>query len=485
MHAVVALLLALAVSTPPQQRVEMATGLGAASFDEIAAMPAMDVHVDRPERERPVPRGEITAFAPSRIDTDATLAAPALGRGFLDNSIASTIIPADATGAVSATQMVGANNSAITVRDRNGNQLNRISLSGMWQTIGAYDPRVAYDATSGRWLIVALRDDGATFMNSKLLIAVSDGDDATGSWHRYTIAIDATNKLSADFPRVAIAQNEIIITTDLWTTGTDSALLGADVRLLNKTAAYSGMSALPLSATTDSWDTLTPVSIQDAGNRSAWYVASVGNNIRVIDADIGVQVAEYTAPVAIYGNCCGFGPQVGTSVTMDVGAPWIHYAVVRGRKLWLVQSFTPAHELSAILVWRIDLGNYDTKGWVIDDPAGATAYAFPSFAVNKFGAALVGYSVFSGSTHPSAGFSYIAPNGEISAPAILQSGSGTYTISRWGDFSTTVVDPADDTSFWTLQTIAMTRTATSPVWGTWWTEIPMPHGPLKHHATHH
>ena len=51
---------------------------------------------------------------------------------------------------------------------------------------------------------------------------------------------------------------------------------------------------------------------------------------------------------------------------------------------------------------------------------------------------------------------------------------GGGTDNRWGDFSATVVDPADDVTFWTLQEYAQIPdpvTGTSR-WGTWWGKFP-------------
>ena len=43
--------------------------------------------------------------------------------------------------------------------------------------------------------------------------------------------------------------------------------------------------------------------------------------------------------------------------------------------------------------------------------------------------------------------------------------------NRWGDYSTTVVDPSDDRSFWTLQQFAAPNVGGGDAgsrWGTWW-----------------
>ena len=45
---------------------------------------------------------------------------------------------------------------------------------------------------------------------------------------------------------------------------------------------------------------------------------------------------------------------------------------------------------------------------------------------------------------------------------------------RWGDYSATVVDPADDTTFWTIQEYAETDVGpleSDDRWGTWWAKL--------------
>lgn len=44
--------------------------------------------------------------------------------------------------------------------------------------------------------------------------------------------------------------------------------------------------------------------------------------------------------------------------------------------------------------------------------------------------------------------------------------------NRWGDFSATVVDPADDVTFWTIQEYAAIPTNYYlGGWATWWAAI--------------
>ncbi len=44
-------------------------------------------------------------------------------------------------------------------------------------------------------------------------------------------------------------------------------------------------------------------------------------------------------------------------------------------------------------------------------------------------------------------------------------------LNRWGDYSHTVVDPANDLDFWTIQQYAALPSGGFDRWGTWWGKI--------------
>jgi hypothetical protein len=106
--------------------------------------------------------------------------------------------------------------------------------------------------------------------------------------------------------------------------------------------------------------------------------------------------------------------------------------------------------------------------------------------VNRFNDAVIGYSSFSTNQYASANYSFRA-NGDIAKTfrlkGTLKPGLGVYyktataTENRWGDFSATMVDPANDTDFWTIQEYAAapignpTNNNTGR-WGAWWGKIP-------------
>ncbi len=61
---------------------------------------------------------------------------------------------------------------------------------------------------------------------------------------------------------------------------------------------------------------------------------------------------------------------------------------------------------------------------------------------------------------------------------LLRSGLAVYDTEEpnlWGDYSSTVVDPANDTSFWTIQEYARPLAPDgSSRWGTWWGRVDPP-----------
>lgn len=90
----------------------------------------------------------------------------------------------------------------------------------------------------------------------------------------------------------------------------------------------------------------------------------------------------------------------------------------------------------------------------IDDPTGHYYYGMGSVAVNTNNDMLLGFTRFSSDTYPSCAYAFRAagdPAGTFRNPLVYQPGLGPYGGGRWGDFSHTLVDPVNDTDFWTVQ----------------------------------
>jgi len=100
--------------------------------------------------------------------------------------------------------------------------------------------------------------------------------------------------------------------------------------------------------------------------------------------------------------------------------------------------------------WQLTTAGDIQQRGRIDDPSGATFYAYPSIAVNANSDVLIGYSRFSASQYAGANYSFRqscnAAN-TLQSDAVAEGGEGPTTDRRdfakesLGDYSSTVVDP--------------------------------------------
>jgi hypothetical protein len=114
-------------------------------------------------------------------------------------------------------------------------------------------------------------------------------------------------------------------------------------------------------------------------------------------------------------------------------------------------------------------------------------FTFPNISVNANNDVLIGYSRFSPFTLPKGAYSFRAvgdPPGTMRDSMVFREGQGNYNIGagspfnvRWGDFSAAMVDPLNDTDFWTIQEYALDQEELfgpgmfAGLWSTWWALI--------------
>ncbi len=408
----------------------------------------------------------------------ATAPPPTLG--FFAAGSNGGIYPPDPGGAVGPHHVVGAFNNGVVVDDRSGKGLTGIPITQFWHDTGLpdlfyYRPRVLYDAAADRWIIAMLGDDG-NFNNGALLLAVSATGDPTGTWRRYRTSFGTDVRLNADATRMVMTANQIVITVNEWLGETIEN--GVDAFEIKKADLYG--------------TTAPPATMIHAGLELDWVpVAASDTAVRMVTTAHGffetfqLDATGKQVGFQSYGSPSGLGytqwtcSQLGLPASIDCGLGVPYQALLRDGTLWVVGTANNGTR-GVIVVWKIAGTSAATT--VISDPA--TDYSYPSIAVNHFGTALVGYSTFNLNIFPSAEYRTIDSSGAVSAPVTVKSGENVYTGFYWGTYSTTLVDPVDDSSFWTLQSYG-----TQPVnlktttWGTWWTYIrqPKPHGRAAKH----
>jgi hypothetical protein len=414
--------------------------------------------------------------------------------GLGDNNSA---IPPDTDGAVGPGHLVVALNSQIEIQTRTGTLISAVGLLSFWSSLGVSsvtDPRVVYDPYGQRWVIVTAGDPETSA--SAILIGVSHNSDPTAGWNLYRVPVDTAGLLWADFPTLGFNRNWIAVGANEFTiSGTffqhsaiwafDKANLyaggsGLFTQLVDFTGGFAMNPALTYDPNLATLYLLESWSAANGMLRISSITGAVGSEILTS----GVALPTAPQPWQAVEPAINFAPQLGSTRHIDTADDRLDWTVYRNGSLWTAQTIflpsTGTPNRCSVQSWQIDtaagdLGGIQQRGR-IDDPAAALFFAYPSIGVNRENDAMVGYSRFSAAQYAGAGFSWRmatdAPS-TLRADTVLKAGEGPYFKdlgsgdNRWGDFSSTVVDPLHDLSLWTLQEYASSNSN----WGTWWGEL--------------
>jgi len=455
--------------------------LAPATLDELARVPVttpLGGHDEKPRAHLPAPRAAVdNAVVADFVKVAGTAAAPPSPRGFRSAfdplpGAAFVYDPADASGAVGPRHVVGAFNNCLSVHDRNGNQLSFLSIYQFWHDdrfpeTTVYDPRVMYDAANDRFVLAMLTDSNTT--NGVLLFAVSATGDPTGAWQRFRIGGASSSTLIDDFTRMAFTSDRIVITANEY--DGDAPTGAVNVFLIPRNGPFVESPDLATRVHASPAFDYTPVTASDSTVRlltqSNDTILQYALTLSSTTATI-TRTNTYLPPVGFLDGDA-MCDQLGTTKAIECDGSLLHYAILRDGVLWIVHSGNDgAHGF--IVLWKVTGGSGTAKGYMIADAA--KDYGYPSIAINRLGGVLVGYSTFSSAIFPSSEYRYIDPDGNVSAPATVKNGEDWYSAVRWGDYSTTVVDPIDDTNFWTLQSYTTPAiNGKHSTWGTWWTYV--------------
>lgn len=405
-----------------------------------------------------------------------------------------TWVPPDVSGAVGPSHLFTALNSQIRVQDRNGRSLKTLATNSFFDSVRgtsvAFDPHVTYDARAGRWIACAVADRQGTSLgnhtSSYLLLGISNSADPLGTWSMLRFNGDVSNQTWLDYPLLGLDDSNIVISTNVYSVA-DDKFQRASVFVISKQTRAATRFDL-----TNIGGGLSPTVSLDPGSTSFLIQRWNGNSggagyLRLYSvAPSGVTPIAYVgAPQtwSVEGKAGGdFAPQLASSRLIDTGDDRTSAAVFRNGSIWVTHSiFLPAGAptRSSIQWWRISTSGQVQERGLLDDASNSTFYAYPSIAVNLKGDVMVGGTRFTRQTFASAFAAFRlsgSPSSALSSPAIFKEGLASYYKAfeggpnRWGDYSSTLVDPANDIDFWSLQEYA-SRPQGSDRWGTWWAKL--------------
>ncbi len=458
--------------------------------------------------------------APVGTDSPAPLG-PMASLGFAALGDNNTTIPPDTDGAAGPAHLVTMLNSEVRIQDKVGATVSTVSLSTFW-TSGTglsgspFDPHIVYDSLSGRW--IADCDANGESGTSQVFFAISDNSNPTGAWTFYGFNADPafpSGTTWADYPPMGVNGTWIAINQNMFTVSGNN-FVGAKMWVIDKSTALAG-GALTVTIFAPGFDSVTCGGGTPCGGTLVPAVTFDANpTLYLVDSGFfsgGMQEIRlsritgtgaapvwsvvpgssisgsglFAAPTNFDGNMID-APQLGSTTGVSTNDPRVINVVLRNGKLWFAHSGglpVGAVDRTAVFWYQVDptaMPAPVVQSGVFDGGPGVHHF-FASIAANSADDACIGFSRSDATKFIEAVYS--SRNGSDSAGAmdpisVLKVGEDTYVKTfggienRWGDYSATVIDPADDTTCWTLQEYAETHVGTGTKkarWGTWWGRI--------------
>ncbi|MES1247538.1 MAG: hypothetical protein ABUS54_07690, partial [Actinomycetota bacterium] len=306
------------------------------------------------------------------------------------------------------------------------------------------DPRLLFDATSGRWFFVAF-----DVTRAETDLAVSMSDDPTGSWWIYAFASAGC----PDQPRLAVTDAMVAISYDLFSSciTRQQPYVGGVIRLFDKSAMLTG--AAPTSSVFGPdarFVGITPVALLSGGS-TLFFVSTDYLLSQVV---IYTATSPTQASIPIQRAAVAFlrkAPppnQLGTSTTVDPGDNRVQDAFLLGGNIWLAadDGCTVGGAFNACIRYE----EITPGGQVLDQREEALAAGrsamYPAFRPDGAGTLISVFGFSSPGDYPGLGVD-IDP-GHGSGYSELKDGTSFNASGRWGDYFSAAYDPADNTRVW-------------------------------------
>ena len=396
-----------------------------------------------------------------------------LGFNGITQATAQSTWPPDINGAASSSNVAEIVNQHLTTFTRTGVQTSDRSLATItgYTAQSIFDPRIVYDQTWHRWVAIAEAFPESA-SSQRLFIMISTGNDPGGSYLVYNF--NATDQCGSgnfyDYPQLGINQDAVVLTANCFQGNT---YLGARDIGIAKAILYNGFGfSVPVFATATGDSTTTPSIVYDQNPNMDMLTRNGPHIIRFRNPANGFYsagltdnvVSGFTTPST--PRAAGQSGCTATSCTIDTSdGRFVAPGVEWGAKLWNVATYglsgngtfaTPTWgEFNANSATTIQHGtvfvdscsddfnasmtassqNRAWINWTSTDPQGSTCGQ--TFARQEVATRL-------GSDTAGTFPSRINP---FTSPAELTGNfDSNFGLQRWGDTSSTSLDPANTTA---------------------------------------
>ncbi|MCZ6670685.1 MAG: hypothetical protein O6947_06630 [Acidobacteria bacterium] len=425
--------------------------------------------------------------------------------GLIDSN---TRIPPDTQGAAGPDHLVSILNTEFAIFNKSTGSMLRgfpIDMRAFWAPLGdgpgepaenPFDPKILFDQYSQRWILAA--DSNPNDAAAAILVAVSLTADPTAGFDLFAIPADPAGQTWADFPGLGVDPGWVYVTNNTFTVKASPAFAEAKFWLIDKGSLLSGgplvVQEFLNTVGGSTWQpahAFGPTAVNYIVSEN-WTASGTSRFLRIqvfsfpagtpVLTDLGfLQVADYGIATLLDATQFMIPERIETNDTRLLDA------VLRNGKLWTIHHVDGSMNAGQAEVswYELEPRQADANGTAGPLRQGRIGdieqhFFYPSIGVNAF--ECLGFG-FTGSSPLIFATGYFAfrkasdPPGGFHGPEFLKIGNDPYFKdfgkgrNRWGDYSATVVDPADDRTFWTLQEYAEQDVGNGPNddrWGTWW-----------------
>lgn len=397
-------------------------------------------------------------------------------------------VPPDANLAVGPSHVFQIVNEVGRVTDKRGQLVSQFSLQtffGVDPGFDETDPRVIYDAPSGRWLATYTQSStGQT--SSSILLAVSTTSDPAGTYCRYHLGNPTAERFIQDFPILGVSDDKVVVSYQAFDFAGDQPFLGVGSYVISKASLLDcgtlSVTRVPPDPALDNAHpahSLTSTATLFMPGRPVETAAAVLTLLAVNGVPGGTSVTSTSTSLTIRAwRSPPDAPQPGTMVQLDTGDRRVQSAAWQNGSLWLAgnEACTPAGDTAVRSCLRVIEVRTDTLTVRQDITFGAVGqyYVYPAIRPDSAGNLFVVFS--HSSTTDFAGVRVTArlatdPPGTLRPSNDLRAGAGAQTdidpdlgTSRMGDYSGAAVDPVDPGTVWV--TGEYVRSTADRDWGT-------------------
>jgi hypothetical protein len=427
------------------------------------------------------PSGATTGGVVQRTPSASKVPAPSQTFEGIDYpGVACNCLPPDTDGEIGQTEYVQVVNDGFEVFNKSGTPLyGPADIATIWSGFGGDcelngqgDPIVLYDQLANRWLISQFA--GADVPTEEC-IAVSQTNDATGSWNRYDFHLGDN---FYDYPKLGVWP-DAYYQSDFVFDSTATSYLGPQPFAFNRAAMLAGAPATFITTGVTAGPTEDPYLPADidgsklppAGAPEPFVEWPGVGAYKVYHFHVdwtnpagSTFTLAGAPPAASFSVLCSGTrdcvPQPGTLEGIDaIGDRLMARAAYRnfGDHDSLVGNYTVSSGDLAAVRWfelRHVTSGAPTVAQQSTYQPDSTWRWMGSDAMDKAGDLALGFSASSSTTFPSIRYAarlYTDPTNTLAQgekTMFAGGGSQTHPAARWGDYSAMSVDPTDDCTFW-------------------------------------